>query len=656
MTKRSRAGRSLAATFLVFMFASGAGASVLAVGGANAQNVPGQAQAAYPLTGSGNQTIQNYNYYYWPIDVTTTSYAVYATQSNVSVAAAFMSAAQFAAFSGGTAPISDSLTQRNGTSTLDGLLVPSGSYYFTVCACMGSAQVAYYYAANLTLTVTNDTMNVGEFITLPSMQGTTAYYQIPLHLETLGSTSKLSLFGISNQTVTYSVYDFSTGTTLFTSPAVTTTNANGTAPSAQNFSPYYNLTLPVGQYALRIVNDHAASAYVYVGYSLNPAHTDPYLFFAAPAAAQPTGIASFGLYNDSGVVRPYTIDAPGVVGYANITSLDATDLNATQFNLPPSSSGVQLNSIVQVNNTDGSQYSYWSQNVVQFIGQSGGTYYGFVDNVWNMTGDGAGLSNSTIRSNDGGTVQSYTSNGATSTLYYAFYPGGNNLFAYRFPLSFAVAMNVTVVKGQGLYIGFAEELLQNGSLVQGPQKFWYDKAFIADPNILSAAFHTSGSDYTPAGANSRQGLFYDTEFVFGGDSSGSMSSFNKLNGQLGLYYLDPATLAATLFPSYYSFGQDTAENTPNVHVAFLGTATVQVSAGSADYSYLGAPSTATTSVTFPGGRTSTLGQSTSGSSPPVGAGLAYVAIPVVIVVALAALFIGMRMRRKGLPPPPPPGF
>lgn len=595
------------------------------------------------VTGSGNQTIQKDTYYYWNVDVTGPSYVLYYTLSNVSVSSAFMTAAQFAAFSGGTSSITAALTEQNGTENFDGLLVPAGSYYFTVCACAGSASVAYDYNASLSLQATNDTTDVGLFLTLPPMQGTGLFYRLPLHLETGGSPTRLSLFGISNQTVEYSLYNAVSGERMFASQPVTTTNINGSIPVTSSFSPTYNFSLPIGYYSVHVFNDHDTPAYVYVSYHLRPAYVNPYLL-SGGAPPKPTGIASFGLYNDSGKMVPYTINSEAVAAFANITALEATNLNASQIGLPPKSAGIQLNSIIMVNNTDGSQYEYWSQNIVQFVQDSGNDYYHFLDNVWNMTGDGASLNNSTITSDYGGTT--------SRSNYYDFYPSYTNFFLYRFPLAMVVGMNVTVLPGQGLEVGFAYELLQNGTAVGSPSNYWYDRAFIADPLVGTAAFHTSGTDYTPAGANAQQGLFFDTEWVFGGNVAGATSTFSSLDATLGLYYLDSATGKSTPFPSYYSFGSDTAENTPSVQVAYLGSGVAQAYSGSPDYVYL---------VAQPGSTsTSTTSHPTGTSVSPAGSGFnyLYLVIPVVAVVALAALL----MRRRGAgpggypPPPPPPGM
>ena len=603
-----------------------------------------QPPPAPAVQGAGNQTISQGYYYDWTVNVPSTSYAVYASMSNVSVSDAFMSAAQFGAFSGGGS-MSNALSHHDGTAVLDGLLVPPGSYYFVVAALDGSAGVQYYYSANNTLAVQNDTTDVGEFLPL-APTGSGPPYSVPLHVETLGSPTTLSFFGISNQTLSYSVYDVSTASTVFSSPRVTTTNFDGTLSNFSSFNPDYNVSLPVGEYDLLISNAHPTPAYAYLSYSLSPAYVNPYLL-SGLGGPKPTGIASFGVLNDSGRLSPYTIDTPAVAGFANITALQATDINASSVGVPQSSSTLQLNAIVVATNDDGTQFEYWSQNVPQFLASNGASYLSFVDNVWNMTGDGATLSNATIASSAYGFVSGY------GGFYYACYPFNcNYVFPYNFPLAFVVGMNVTAVPGSGLYIGFAEEMLQNGTAVQSPQNVWYDKVFITDPNIYSAAFHTTGSDYTPAGAKTAQGLYFDTELVFGGDSGGSTSTFQNLRATLGLYYLNSTTGLSSTFPSYYSFGSDTAENTPSVQVNYLGSGLVQTSASSPDYVYLTAPppapATTTTSTSPPPGPTTT---TSSKSSTGTNGGIPEfpyqaIAIPIVGAVVVGAYFLS----RKRFPP------
>ena len=216
-----------------------------------------------------------------------------------------------------------------------------------------------------------------------------------------------------------------------------------------------------------------------------------------------------------------------------------------------------------------------------------------------------------------------------------------------------MGMNVTAIPGQGLAIGMSIEVLQNGTAVQDPQAYWYDYIMIPDPGISTATFHISGTGYTPAGIKETQGVYYDAELVWGGYSGGDTATFQQLDSNLGLYYMN-STGQAQAFPSYYSFGSDTAESTPSLHVRYLGDGQVDVAAATPNYVYLTNPAGG------PGGVTTTTapgpGASTQKASPPApGAGYLYYVIPVAVAaVVVAAIFVARTRGGRGLPPPPPP--
>jgi len=251
-------------------------------------------------------------------------------------------------------------------------------------------------------------------------------------------------------------------------------------------------------------------------------------------------------------------------------------------------------------------------------------------------------------------------------------------WSYRLPFAFVLLMNESVVQGQGVLISMGIVVVQNGTIVANPQPYWFDRIMIHDPAAAAAGFIVSGYRYTPAGAASHLGNYYDAELVFGGGANGEVTQFEQLSATLGLLYYSPATDNYTAFPSYYSFGADTAEATTDAHVSYLGSGFASVSVGTPDYTYLAennlkgtqtttattppttptssAPSTTATSTTTPPNtQTAT---SSSASTPPYtqspitsstsqgGSATAGAILLVIIIVSVAVAITALVRRRR----------
>jgi thermopsin len=144
-------------------------------------------------------------------------------------------------------------------------------------------------------------------------------------------------------------------------------------------------------------------------------------------------------------------------------------------------------------------------------------------------------------------------------------------------------MNESVVKGKGVLITFSVIVLENGSsAVLSSQTF--DEVLVVDPNVSSAYFQVNGMEYTPAGPTGLYGSYYDTELVFGGGGNGEVTTFENISATLGLFYLQNNEYVE--FPSYYTFGGDTAEATDNVHVTFTPQGYAELSVGKPDLTYV----------------------------------------------------------------------
>jgi thermopsin len=298
------------------------------------------------------------------------------------------------------------------------------------------------------------------------------------------------------------------------------------------------------------------------------------LQFGPLSSPQPTGIASFGLYNDSGNLSPYTIPISEVVGVANIKSLSAYNATASASDSAISGATLQLNSILVIQQKDGLQNAYWCQNAPDFV--TAASKLAYADNIWNSSVSGV-LSNSSITSEGGGgAVYSFNNNGVEQ---YAYLYGSINS-TYFLPLNLVLLMREKVSQAQGVLVQMGLQVLGNGTAGAAPVD-WFDNATIHDPGAQDAYFLISGNETTP------NGYFYDAELVFGGEGYGESTFFSQMNASLGLFYAGPSNENLIAFPSYFSFGGETGEAADNLRVISSGNGFSQVSVGVPDYVYLG---------------------------------------------------------------------
>jgi thermopsin len=325
---------------------------------------------------------------------------------------------------------------------------------------------------------------------------------------------------------------------------------------------------------------YAYDATANVTYSIHLYPNNPFQY-GQPSPPQPTGIVSYGLYNDSNRIMTYDISTSRLAGVANITSLLAYNATAARTNSSLSGATLQLNSLLVLTDKSGNQQVFWCQNVPDFV--TNDSHVSYANNVWNFTDNRYFLSNSSITSSSGGSVASFDNHGTTQFVY-----GSATLnYTYQLPLGLILFMNESTIQGTGVVLQMGVQMFRNGSLPVSPIN-WFDNITIHDPLVQSARFFTSGNDSTPTG------YFYDTELVFGGEGNGESTFFKSLNASLGLFYLNGTKFVA--FPSLYSFGGDTLEAADNLHVTYSGSGYPQVSTGTPEYRYLGRVSG---SISFP---------------------------------------------------------
>ena len=366
-----------------------------------------------------------------------------------------------------------------------------------------------------------------------------------------------------------------------------------------------------------------------VTYNLQTFPISPYYSYPL-TPPEPTGVASFGLNNASGVVTPYTIKSTDVIGIADIASMQAYNASASFYNDTLSGATLQLNSILVVNELGGNQQVYWTQDTPDFV--TSASVVSWADNIWNGSVSGF-MSNSTISSPDGG--YAYPANPG---YYYSFQSSNSS---YSFPFMLALIMSETTIPGTGVLVQIGAQVMGNGS-ASAQAIDWFDNATIHDASVQSAYFEVSGNATAP------DGLFYESELVFGGEGNGESTGFTALNAALGLYYGNSTSGVQTAYPTDYTFGGNTGEAADNLQVTYTGNGISTLSLGTPDYVYLGSttgtyslPMAGTTITPFLGGNSTqtstTLQTSSSGSASSFPASFLGAVFILVAVVALATV-------------------
>ncbi len=350
------------------------------------------------------------------------------------------------------------------------------------------------------------------------------------------NTSTLYLYGLSNQTLTYSIFDNSTNKTVYLSKPVTVEENK-----SNQYISIKNLTK--GIYSIIVSNEHNSSTLYDFFYTELPYIINPYIYTTNNTAE---GLASYGILNKSGILSTYNINTSALMGFLNLSSLYAYSSSQTQSAHYISA---QLNGVLIITNKNGTVQSYFVQNVADII-SSDRTFY-LSDNVWNNS-----LSNSTII---GGGYVAYDN--ISKEPYYVY---ATNSSFYSYPFALALQSSVSVDLNKGVNLSECYQPLQNGINTSiAIIGYCYDSIFINDRDVRSAEFVISGSNYPTSLIP-----YYDAEFVIGGGFNGSLSTIQNLDSKLGLYYYDNLTTAYTQFPSYYSFAGDTGEEISNVYVGY----------------------------------------------------------------------------------------
>jgi len=327
---------------------------------------------------------------------------------------------------------------------------------------------------------------------------------------------------------------------------------------------YRNLN--AGNYAIEFNTTKNSTCFVSI--NITPELVNPfyYVFQNKSSGALPVGIASYGLYNNlNASVKTYQIKTDEVVGIANISAIKA--YNATPpKNVSKYGASLQLNVMMNGYNEQDKKLTYWLQDVVDF-NTSDNNFY-LADNIWNS---------SLPRAN----MTEVIGMGNLSTSNYTTY--NQKFYVYTYPkyyMNYSLPLSVRlIIKVNGNKISFGYQILKNDFCNFYPNSFtcrdeylnatpqsaiFYDNVTI--PNLNNYSILVTPYYYTPSTLTNSSN-YYDAELIFGGESNGENTTFSSMNATLSLYYNKDGALEE--FPSYYSFGRDTAESAYNLNTLIM---------------------------------------------------------------------------------------
>lgn len=258
---------------------------------------------------------------------------------------------------------------------------------------------------------------------------------------------------------------------------------------------------------------------------------NPYLFHSAEPA--PLGISDYGV---DGADNPYVYSTAAFAGQIQIDSISSYNSS-----LPNSHQiGFQLN--VNLYLAGGTTvYAYWVQDVAILNVSTGRVL--FLDNVWNSSSPGAGL-----------TTESLVGNGTIA-------PSGSTTFYYDFAAStlpgefasLSLPTNVTMEVVAADTSGVPTVAFEYND---GFGWVTYDNVrFPSSAGFRDFGFLVDGYGYKPDGA------YYDAELILGGPGGGSQTTISSTHVELSLYFWNGYNFQEVV--NTYNFGSDTAEGLNN---------------------------------------------------------------------------------------------
>lgn len=326
--------------------------------------------------------------------------------------------------------------------------------------------------------------------------------------------------------------------------------------------------------------------------SSTPNYVDIYLANKGPPAG--LGIVDYGIENRSGQVTPYKETMTGISGTASISSLLA--FNSAYHESDAAS--LQLNAVLSLNTSAGPR-EYWAQNVVNF--NTSKFVLNYDTNLWNVTLPSATLAAPRISgAGSNSQMQPALFTFRNSTEYTRSYYGGVTIPEhYNLPLKITLSIGIIGVTGTDTTIGFAYQE-QSGGGGSGSTTVYYENTTISSSaSVTGASFLVTGftreTDLLlrncPSGVPQSDcvilgGGYYDAEFVFGGQSSGRVTTFTLMNSNLSISYRN-ASGGSFLPRAVYEFASDTREGTSDLVTSHVsGVFTVKLGTPNFDENYI----------------------------------------------------------------------
>lgn len=267
---------------------------------------------------------------------------------------------------------------------------------------------------------------------------------------------------------------------------------------------------------------------------------DPFDYYSSEPA--PMGIADYGVTSAGEGAYSYTTSAVrGMVTFLENPVVE----NSTLGDASPWF-GIQLNVMMVFEDSGGTQYTYWVQDVAIY-NTSTDQMLGFEDNIWNDSSAGAQMLSSSVSGN--GTVSSSSEGGYYSAYSTDTEPGGENT-AITAPEAFTLEMDAFETDEGAPGVAF---LYSDGF---GP--IAYD--VVDFPWATDAAVDYGFVVY--GGGTTALGEPYDLELDFGGPGGGSHTQDVLSDFLFTLWYFNGYNFQIP--QNTFNFGSETAEGSSNV--------------------------------------------------------------------------------------------
>ena len=248
------------------------------------------------------------------------------------------------------------------------------------------------------------------------------------------------------------------------------------------------------------------------------------------------GIADFGVDPSTGSAYQYSSQAfGGEVIYSSFQVYNASDGD-------PPAAGFQLN-LMFIFILGGQQYVYWVQDVAMLDTSTNNLI--FIDNIWNDTAAGSGITPSTVAGTGNGNYGS----SSYGTWYYAFpkpgLVGNGTVDGPQGWIYMQMQAAVTTSNQPAVLFTYSDP-------ATGGRLEYYDNAtFLFAKGASIVGFGVDGNSVNPIG------IPFDAEFIAGGPGGGSQTAIVASNARFYLTFWNGNNWQDP--PSAYNFGCETAE-------------------------------------------------------------------------------------------------